>query len=76
MGNRMKTKSFKNQEVDLKNVSFISKLANILNLEPAWGSARCVEGHAIRRKVLSKLWFEEGRGCRALAPYMFKYTES
>ncbi len=34
MGIRMETKSFKNPEVELTNVSFIGKLANILNLEP------------------------------------------
>jgi hypothetical protein len=42
----------------------------------AWSSARCVEGCAIRWEALSRLRLGEGRGWKALAPYLSKYTKS
>jgi hypothetical protein len=42
----------------------------------AWGSARCVEGRAIRREALSRLRLGEGRGWKTLVPCLSKYIES
>jgi hypothetical protein len=41
-----------------------------------WNSVKCMKRCVIRKEALSRLWFGENRGWKALAPCLSKHTKS